>query len=303
MAEINAISVQHNSESIASISKYRLHLDKNKNRLAGAISVIVNISDDSKVHLTHQSAKEFLLNSYRLTDAEFCRGLEPNLYLAEVCMLFFLFPGSETDPTHEGHMGFLRYAAWNWYRHIEKELDGISRLDELICRVTEPKSLACLRRARVTGLVASLENAEGVWDIAMGANINWLGDFKGVTTKLTSVKQIADISKRGEAGYGPFLALVQRAKVKFTDNAVYEMVRLFDQPMVRVYHDSHGSLPKTQALYIAAVRIKNEHALPVLRYLLEMLQGTDDPKLLVDRRFAQFLIRYTAEWTYQNLFQ
>ncbi len=151
LAELGeAISVQHDSISIESTLEHRLLLGKNKNNLSGAIGVIVNISDGNEVHLAHQSVREFLVNSGHLASAEFCRGLRPSLYLAKVCMLFLCFPDSETELTNDGRMGFLRYAAWNWHRHIDGDQDGIGSLSGLIARVIEPKSQVLLRWARVT---------------------------------------------------------------------------------------------------------------------------------------------------------
>ncbi|KAK0712619.1 hypothetical protein B0T26DRAFT_677060 [Lasiosphaeria miniovina] len=290
-----AISVQHESASIESTLEHRLPLRKNRNSLSGAIGVIVNISDDNQVHLAHQSVKEFLVSSSHLASAEFCRGLQPNLYLAKVCMLFLCFPDSEADPANDGRLGFLRYAAWNWHRHIESDPDsGIGSLGELIARVTAPRSQVLRRWARVAGLLAGLENAKGPWDIAMAANIDWLCKSKiDVPDKGVDVAQVVDAAGRGPQGYALLLTLVRRASVIFTDDAVCEMVRRFDQPMVRYYYDSHWDLPKTQALYLAA--LDNKEPVPILRYLLEMSKGNEDRKLtrlVVDASFSSSLIRY-----------
>lgn len=295
LAELEeAISVQHDSQSIESTSEYRLPLGKNKNYLAGAIGVIVNISNDNKVHLTHQSVKDFLMKSSHLTSAEFCRGLRPNLYLAQICMLFICFPDSESDSNHEGRTGFLRYAAWNWHRHIENDLDGMSAgsLDELIARVAEPRSLALRRWAKVTGQLASLEDAKEIWEIAMGASITWLGEFKSMAFKgqICAVR-VVDAAKHGVSGYQPFLTLVQRADVEFTHDAVYELVRHFDQSMLFSYEASHGPLLRTQALYVAAAG-NRLHALAMLRFLIQVSKGElRPPNVVVDKSLARQLIQ------------
>ncbi|KAI1744083.1 hypothetical protein F4680DRAFT_444115 [Xylaria scruposa] len=297
LAELEeAISVQHDSKSIASTSEYRLHLDKNKNSLVGAIGVIVNISDDSKVHLIHQSVKDFLVNSSHLAGAEFCRGLRPNLYLAKVCMLFLCFPDSDADPINDGRMGFLRYASWNWHHHIESDLDAANSLSDLIKRVTEPKSSVLLRWARVAGISSGLENAEGGWDIAMRANINWLGEFKTEESAFyVDVQHVTDAANRGEPGYAPFLAFVQRTDIIFTDEAVYAMVGRFDQPMVRAYCESHWDIPQGQAIYDAALHNIAGQTFPMFRYLFQLSKDQRLPRLIVHEQFAQSLITYSSK--------
>jgi hypothetical protein len=297
LAELEeAISVQPNSISIASTSDYRLPLDKNKNSLSGAIGVIVSISDDNKVHLTHQSVKDYLVNSSYLISAEFCRGLGPNLYLAQVCMLFLCFPDSDIDPHNDGRIGFLEYAAWNWHRHIENDLSNISSLEELIARITKPKSPEFRRWVRYAGLSANLGNATELWDIAVGANISWLGSFQNLATeKSVDAKRVVDAAAKGAPGYTAFLHLSQNAEVKFTDDAVCEMVRLFDQPVIRAYYDSRKSLPKTQELCIAAMlNARDGETLSILRFLLVALKENGNEKLVVDKQVAKHLIQYSV---------
>lgn len=229
------------------------------------------------------------MKSSHLTNAEFCRSLRPNLY----CMLFICFPDSESDPKHEGRTGFLMYAAWNWHRHIENNLDGVSAgsLDELIACVAEPRSLALRRWARVTGQLASLENAKDIWEIAMGASITWLGEFKSMVFEgRNSAARVVDAAKHGISSYQPFLTLVQSTDVDFTQDAVYELVRHFDQPVLRSYEASHGPLLRTQALYIAAAG-NCLHALAMLRFLIQDSEGEQrPPNAVVDKSLARQLI-------------
>ncbi|KAJ4859789.1 NACHT domain-containing protein [Trichoderma breve] len=68
-----ALAIQEKSRNQESIEKHRIYLTKKS--VTSAVGVFLEIVDD-KVYLIHQSAKDFLLKSERLAEAEFCRDFQ-----------------------------------------------------------------------------------------------------------------------------------------------------------------------------------------------------------------------------------
>jgi len=50
---------------------------------SSSISIMLEIVGE-KVHLIHQSAKNFLLKNRQLNSAKFCKDLDPTIYLGKV---------------------------------------------------------------------------------------------------------------------------------------------------------------------------------------------------------------------------
>ncbi|KAL6821770.1 hypothetical protein J3E69DRAFT_367941 [Trichoderma sp. SZMC 28015] len=105
-----SLAIQETSKSQESIGKYRVYLTEKS--VTSAVGVFLEVADE-RVFLIHQSAKDFLLKSELLAEAEFCRGLHPNLYLAKISRNIYQL-------TEIGSLGLL---AWG-------EAAGIMALDK-----------------------------------------------------------------------------------------------------------------------------------------------------------------------------
>ncbi|RFU77477.1 ankyrin repeat [Trichoderma arundinaceum] len=176
-----ALAIQENSESYESI---RTRYNSRKIAITSAAGIILEIVDE-KVYLIHQSAKDFLLRSEYLAEAEFCRGLHPSIYLAKICMTYLCFADFvRTSPCREPALldernrfhPFFRYAARNWHRHIGIK-DDVTDFTSMIGQLTEPGSPALLAWGEAAGL-ANINMARDTWDIAMEADIPWLAEFQ-----------------------------------------------------------------------------------------------------------------------------
>lgn len=231
-----AIAVQDDSTSKSSTKKYSVALtESNVTTATGVILEIV----DRKIHLVHQSAKDFLLKSGHLAEFEFCMNLHPSSYLSKVCMTYLCFTdlvesrfcrddGLLTQE-HIQHP-FLQYAARNWYRHLEIR-DDINKFARLIGQLTKPKSPTLLTWGEVSGIV-NLEDARDTWEVAVKVNIPWLVELQMdcvVITKEIIEKAMAN----GMTEYDCLRRLVSKHDILFAERELCLVVEHLDHTLVQ----------------------------------------------------------------------
>ncbi|KAL5349520.1 hypothetical protein ACLOAV_005815 [Pseudogymnoascus australis] len=161
-----ALATQVNSTSKASTDDYYAELTPNA--VTNAAGIILEIIDN-KVHLIHQTVKDFLLKNHQLRAAKFCSGHDLNVYLAKVCMTYLSFEDFKTGPCGDWESLAVRkrqhplfhYAAHNWHVHIQSggSIDGIS---DMICRLIEPGSATLLSWGEAAE-VQDLREATDTW--------------------------------------------------------------------------------------------------------------------------------------------
>ncbi|KAL6831944.1 hypothetical protein V8C40DRAFT_263226 [Trichoderma camerunense] len=266
-----ALAIQEKSKNQESIEKHRIYLTKKS--VTSAVGVFLEIVDD-KVYLIHQSAKDFLLKSERLAEAEFCRGLHPNLYLAEICMKYLCFADfAETGPCEDAKLlekrycqhPLFHYAARNWHRHISSD-DDINNFAGIISQLTEIGSLGLLAWGEAAGITA-LDKAEDTYDIATIANIPWLTDFQWKGHMITE-GVIQKAARSGIAGYEFLKDFTRKADVRITTEAFCAAVQCFDHEMVRLLLHTGANI--TPAIIEAAATNK-KYSRFVIGLLLESL--------------------------------
>ncbi|OXV10030.1 hypothetical protein Egran_02215 [Elaphomyces granulatus] len=186
--------------------------------------VILEVTDD-KVHLIHQSAKDFLLKNQQLRSAKFCNGLDPNIYLAKVCMIYLSFEDFETGPcgnreklaARKRQYPLFYYAARNWHTHIQGQHD-IGDISNLICRLIESGS-PVLRSWGEAAEIQDLHEATDTWWVATKTNIPWLAEFQLSDTTIDE-DRVKEVAKNGMAGYNIMEMFARRGDVRFTEAAV-----------------------------------------------------------------------------------
>ncbi|KAL7908137.1 hypothetical protein GGI35DRAFT_54680 [Trichoderma velutinum] len=238
-----ALATQEGSKSQESIEKYRIRLTERT--ITSDVGVFLEIFNE-KVYLIHQSAKDFLLNNKWLAEAEFGRGLRPNLYLAKICMTYLCF----TDFTETGPCGdstllekrysqypLFHYAARNWHRHISTD-DDLNIFDGIIGQLTEIGSPGLLAWGEAAGVVG-LDKAEDKYDIATKANIPWLPDFQWKDHIITE-EMIQKAARDGIAGYEFLKKFTRKPNVRITEEAFCAAALYFDHEMISLLLEQRG---------------------------------------------------------------
>ncbi|OPB46269.1 ankyrin repeat protein [Trichoderma guizhouense] len=232
-----SLAIQETSKSQESIGKYRVYLTEKS--VTSAVGAFLEVAD-GKVYLIHQSAKDFLLKSKLLAEAEFCRGLHPNLYLAKICMTYLCFADfAGTGPCGDSTLlekryrqyPFFHYAARNWHRHISTD-DDTNIFAGIIHQLTEIGSLGLLAWGEAAGIMA-LDKAEDKYDIATKANIPWLTDFQWKDHIITK-EMIQRTLNSGIGGYDSLKQFTKKSGVRITEEAFYAAVKYFDHEMIRL---------------------------------------------------------------------
>ncbi|KAL6911038.1 putative ankyrin repeat protein [Trichoderma evansii] len=285
-----ALSVQSDSSSVESTKKHMIRLTEYV-----VTSVAILEISFGRVYLIHQSAKDFLLLSGHLADAEFCRILRPSAYLGRICMVYLCFSEFKSGPCRDRgdldqrirHYPFLRYAARNWHRHIQAE-DDISGFANIIRQITEPRSPTLLAWGEVAGIL-DLDKAENVWDIATRAHIPWLPELSEFRARGTIVDQsrVKLAATSGLAGSDALSALVRRGNVQFTKEAAHAIALYCDQEMMQSFLESSRRVVVTPSLIRAAAA--NEKFGPsVMRLLLKSLDDfviTEDFVMMLETNY------------------
>ncbi|KAL9487937.1 hypothetical protein ACSS6W_000214 [Trichoderma asperelloides] len=254
-----AIAVQDDSTSKSSTKMYSAALTEN--RVTAATGVILDIID-GRIHLVHQSAKEFFLNSKHLAEFAFCMSLHPNLYLAKICMTYLCFtdfaestPCGNDDLMNQRHVEypFLQYAARNWYRHLESRdvtEDDINKFSRLISQLTTPKSPTLLTWGEING-IANLEEASDTWEVAVKVNIQWLAELQMDCSVITE-EIIEKALVNGMTEYDCLRPLVNKHDVLFTERELCLVVEHLDHALVRQILSKQPGTVITQNVFAAA---------------------------------------------------
>lgn len=266
----HAIAVHDDSDCIESTRKHMVHLTKQS--VTSAVGIILDIGEDDRLHLIHQSVKDFLLGSSHLSDAEFCQGLKPSAYLAKTCLIYLGFTDFRVMTNHKclpGSSqpgGFLKYAAKYWFRHIRDDQDMRS-LAGLIFRITEPRSANLSTWAQATGLL-NLEEAESRWEVATLANILWLAEFDLVMLdSILDARKVQNAISRGKRGYEFLEQLVQRPNVQINQAAIHAIIRSFDRRMAYLLIVHQGAVLDSDVAGAIAENII--HGESILRLFLD----------------------------------
>ncbi|PTB53172.1 hypothetical protein M431DRAFT_509509 [Trichoderma harzianum CBS 226.95] len=254
-----SLAIQETSKNQESIEEYRVWLTEKS--VTSAVGAFLEVAD-GKVYLIHQSAKDFLLKSKLLAEAEFCRGLHPNLYLAKICMTYLCFADfAETGPCGDSTLlekryrqyPFFHYAARNWHRHISTD-DDINIFAGIIHRLTEIGSLGLLAWGEAAGIMA-LDKVEDRYDIATKANIPWLTDFHWEDHIITE-EMIQRTVRSGIGGYDSLKQFTKKSDVRITEEAFCAAVQCFDHEMIRLLIHTCTGANITQAIIEAAATNK-----------------------------------------------
>ncbi|KAK1252195.1 hypothetical protein MKX08_003382 [Trichoderma sp. CBMAI-0020] len=258
LAELQeAIAVQDDSTSKGSTKKYSVALTESG--VTTATGVILEIVD-GKIHLVHQSAKDYLLKSGHLAEFAFCMSLHPSSYLAKVCMTYLCFTdivesgscrnGESLNKRNIQHP-FLQYAARNWYRHLEQK-DDINRFARLISQLTEPQSPALLTWGAVNGII-NLKEATDTWEVALKVNIPWLVDLQIDSTVITK-DMIGKATANGMTEYDYLRWLVKKHDSLFTEEELCLVVEYLDHALVRQILSGQTRAVITQNIFEAAAK-------------------------------------------------
>ncbi|KAL7794022.1 hypothetical protein V8C43DRAFT_314972 [Trichoderma afarasin] len=232
-----SLAIQETSKSQESIEEYRVWLTEKS--VTSAVGAFLEVAD-GKVYLIHQSAKDFLLKSKLLAEAEFCKGLHPNLYLAKICMTYLCFadfagtgPCGDSTLLEKRHRQypFFHYAARNWHRHISAD-DDIDIFARDIYQLTEIGSPGLLAWGEAAGIMA-LDKAEDKYDIATKANIPWLTDFQWKDHVITE-EMVQRTLSGGIGGYDSLKQFTKKSGVRITEEAFCAAVKCFDHEMIRL---------------------------------------------------------------------
>ncbi|KAH8679043.1 hypothetical protein BGZ60DRAFT_513281 [Tricladium varicosporioides] len=275
-----ALATQINSTNKASTNDYSTELTPNA--VTSAAGIILEIID-SKVHLIHQTAKDFLLKNHQLRAAKFCNGHDPGIYLAKVCMTYLSFEDFETGPcgnreslaARKHQYPLLHYAARNWHAHIQSQ-DDIDSISSIICRVIEPGS-PILRSWGEAAEIPDLHKATDTLGIATKANILWLAGFQS-SDRVINEEKVEEAAKNGVKGYNMVRALVQGGNIRFTRRAVHALARNFDREIMQLLLDRNSDIKVSQALIkaTAANRKSGGYVMGLLLELSEDIVLTDD---------------------------
>jgi len=248
-----ALATQINSTSRESTKLYHITLTAESiTEVAGEILEISN----GRVHLIHQSARDFLLRNEQLKTSHFCNGQDPNIYIAKICMKYLTFEDFETGPCGDPSSlsqrkalhPLLHYAAHNWHAHVRSAGD-VGDMDALN-QLTKPGGPKLLAWTEAAG-IRDLENATSLWEVATKAEIAWLADIESDDTLITE-ERVEEIKKNGITGYVVVERFLSRGDSKLTAGAVLALIKSFNEETVRLLFDKHPELEVTPAMVKAA---------------------------------------------------
>ena len=164
-----ALATQETSRTKASTEKHRAGLTAKA--VINAMGVILDITDN-RVHLIHQSAKDFFLRNRQLEHAGLFCCRNPNVYLAKVCIIYLSFEDFEVGPcgnrqalaVRKSQYPLLHYAARNWHTHIQSRED-VNEISHILDRLIKPRSPILLAWAEAAD-APDLRESNDVWGIA-----------------------------------------------------------------------------------------------------------------------------------------
>ncbi|KFZ01163.1 hypothetical protein V500_00867 [Pseudogymnoascus sp. VKM F-4518 (FW-2643)] len=268
-----ALATQMNSTSKASTDDYYTELTPNA--VSNAAGIILEIIDN-KVHLIHQTAKDFLLKNHQLRAAKFCIGHDPNIYLAKVCMTYLNFEDFKTGPCGDWETLAVRkrqyplfhYAAHNWHIHVHIQSGGsIDGMSDMIYRLIEPGSTTLLSWGEAAE-VQDLHKATDTWEIAMRTNIHWLAEFQSRDI-IIDEDIVREAAKSGMIGYNIMERYIMRDDIRFTEAAVHALATNFNEEIVKLLFDRKGDVKVTHAM-VRATAANRESGNFVMRLLAKI---------------------------------
>ncbi|KAI9766642.1 MAG: hypothetical protein M1839_004797 [Geoglossum umbratile] len=264
-----ALATQETSRTKASTDSYRA--DLTAKAVTSAMGVILDITDN-KVHLIHQSAKDFFLRNNQLKSARLFRCRDPNVYLAKVCLIYLSFEDFETGPcgnkqalaARKSQYPLLHYAARNWHTHIRGRED-VDEVSHILDRLIKPRSPILLAWAEVAD-IPDLREENDVWGIATKACIAWLSEFRPSNT--ITEEMVKETTGNRVTGHEVMKRLVSGSDTVFTEGAVHQIARSFDGEMMRLLLARNDCIIVTPSLTKAAAE-NRKNGDSVVRSLLD----------------------------------
>ncbi|KAH0557097.1 hypothetical protein GP486_005115 [Trichoglossum hirsutum] len=261
-----ALATQPTSRSKASTDEHQVTI---KNA-SSAASVILDITDN-KVHLIHQSAKDFLVRGQQLKSCEAFNGRDPNIYLAKICIVYLSFEDFETGPcgnrqaltTRKNRYPLYHYAARNWHAHIQGWED-VNEISPFLDRLTRPMSPILLSWSEAAE-IPNMNEARDTWGIATKAGITWLAEFQLRSMTITEEK-VKGAAENRILGYEMMKRLVSTNGAVFAEGAVCEIARSFDGEMMRLLLERKIITPTPVLIKAATANRKSGDS--VIRFLL-----------------------------------
>ncbi|KAI9862990.1 MAG: hypothetical protein M1813_004163 [Trichoglossum hirsutum] len=265
-----ALAIQETSRTRASTDKYRAGLTAKA--VTSAMGVILDITDN-RVHLIHQSAKDFLLRNNQLNRARLFRCQNPNIYLAKVCIIYLSFEDFEIGPcgdrqslaARKCQYPLLDYAARNWHTHLRGRED-VDEVSYLLDRLIKPRSPILLAWAEAAD-IPDLRKANDTWGIATNASIAWLSEFR--PSNMITEEMVKQATGNRVTAHEVMKRFVSGSDTMFTEGAVHEIARSFDAEMMRLLLARNDCIIITPSLTkAAAANRKNGDS--VVRSLLDL---------------------------------
>ena len=267
-----ALATQMDSTTKEGTEEHRF--DLTREALKSAAGIILEIVHNT-VHVIHQSAKDFVLES--LVGASCFNGLDPDSYLSKVCLTYLTFEDFQKGPcgSKEGldqrkkEYPFLEYAARKWHIHFDDtgEFNKDETILHLIGKLIRPKSKILLAWGEVAG-IRNLETADDTFAIATMAEIPWLTQYQGSLTKLTKEKVIEAFKNVGN-GLELIEGALQKGNLFIDQEAILELIKTGNEKIVNILLDNNYTANLTSESIALAAAANQTNSLAVIRLLLD----------------------------------
>jgi ankyrin repeat protein len=229
-----ALATQIDCRNKASTEKYQITLSAKT--IAEDAGVILEITH-GKVHLIHQSAKDFLLKNGQLKSARFCNDKDPNIYLAKVCIAYLSFEDFETGPcrdeqalaTRKEQYPLLHYAARNWHAHVPR--NHVNAVAHMLDRLIKPQSPILLSWGEAAG-ITDIREATNEIAVAAKTNIDWLADFHSNSVVITE-RIVMEAAKNWSTSFEMMKRFANRGDVQFDGGALRALASSFGGDMMQ----------------------------------------------------------------------
>jgi len=176
-----ALATQQDSKNEECTKDYKTALTSKS--LASVLGVILESTTEGFVRLIHQSAKDFIIGRNLVVNSSFGTNIDPNVYIAKVCMTYLNFADFNLDykdykPKIEAlkrSHPLLDYAARHWYSHI-RDKSEVEHCFALLLQILTPPSV------RFWSAVASITPRDAntryhPLEVATNADIEWLATY------------------------------------------------------------------------------------------------------------------------------
>ncbi|KAF8241378.1 hypothetical protein K440DRAFT_682332 [Wilcoxina mikolae CBS 423.85] len=206
-----ASAIQLDSTNEESMKDHKI--DLTPEILTSMVGIILQCTDDGLIQLIHQSAREYILEKNLFASFQFCSGLDPNIYIAKICMTYMIFDEFKPGPLdrlpkireRNRNYPFLEYTARHWHAHIREERDA-DHISDLLFQIVNPKSTV-LRLWCFVASITDINAADHPLKIAANKDIEWLASYL-LSPKNTMI-EISD----DELGYAAELGSPSIAKL------------------------------------------------------------------------------------------